>query len=490
MASPGSSEPGWGPARYCLVSRIPAELRSAQLRSYFSQFAEAGGFLCFHYRHRPERSGPPGQGPGPATCCCLVAVRPGQARRLVRMYSGKRWLDAQGDGLPGRCVIRRVRVSPDTGLGMFQYKTKKELHNKTQSETFTQADLKWLPELNPPVFMPHGNVGTPLRVFLELIKACRLPPRVIKKLQLRFPKTGSSRRYGNVPFKYWDTETVEQEDLVYTDTGEEITMEKGPPARTGMTQTSDEEDWEGPGKEEAEESHSDDDDDRCEEWERHEALHEDVTTQERAEERLYEEEIELKWEKGGSGLVFYTDAQYWQEEQGDFDEQTADDWDVDMSIYYDKDGGDKDARDAVQMRLEQRLRDGLEDGSVSGQQIGTFEKYTKGIGRKVLERQGWMEGRGLGSSNSGMAEALDNEGQHPKCKRGLGYHGEKLQTFSKPKKPRRDGPILISTIYDEPQSVDIGDQLLRRQLPTAMKYRQDMAFVRATQSAHQRPGAS
>uniref|UniRef100_A0A8C0GRP5 G-patch domain containing 3 n=1 Tax=Chelonoidis abingdonii TaxID=106734 RepID=A0A8C0GRP5_CHEAB len=350
-------------------------------------------------------------------------------------------------------------------------------------ETFTQADLKWLPELNPPVFMPHGNVGTPLRVFLELIKACRLPPRVIKKLQLRFPKTGSSRRYGNVPFKYQDTETVEQEDLVYTDTGQEITMEKGHLARTGMTQTSDEEDWEGPGKEEAEESHSDDDDDRCEEWERHEALHEDVTSQERTEERLYEEEIELKWEKGGSGLVFYTDAQYWQEEQGDFDEQTADDWDVDMSIYYDKDGGDKDARDAIQMRLEQRLRDGLEDGSVSGQQ--RFGNRLKNIPRKVLERQGWMEGRGLGSSNSGMAEALDSEGQHPKCKRGLGYHGEKLQTFNKPKKPRRDGPILISTIYDEPQPLDGGDQLLRCQLPTAMKYRQDMAFVRATQSARQ-----
>ena len=58
------------------------------------------------------------------------------------------------------------------------------------------------------------------------------------------------------------------------------------------------------------------DDDRCEEWERHEALHEDVTSQERCKERLFEEEIELKWEKGGSGLVFYTDAQYWQEEEG------------------------------------------------------------------------------------------------------------------------------------------------------------------------------
>lgn len=58
------------------------------------------------------------------------------------------------------------------------------------------------------------------------------------------------------------------------------------------------------------------DNDTCEEWERHEALHEDVTKQDRVEERLFEEEIELKWEKGGSGLVFYTDAQYWREENG------------------------------------------------------------------------------------------------------------------------------------------------------------------------------
>ncbi|XP_009956437.1 PREDICTED: G patch domain-containing protein 3, partial [Leptosomus discolor] len=166
-----------------------------------------------------------------------------------------------------------------------------------------------------------------------------------------------------------------------------------------------------------------------------------------------------------------------------FDEQTADDWDVDMSVYYDKDGGDKDARDSVQMWLEQRLRDGLEDGSVSGQRVGTFERYTRGFGRKVLEQQGWTEGLGLGSSSSGMAEALDNEGQNPRCKRGLGYHGEKLPTFSKVKKPRRDAPVLISTVYDDPDPKDSGDQLLRRQPPTAMKYRQDMAFVRASHGA-------
>lgn len=70
--------------------------------------------------------------------------------------------------------------------------------------------------------MPNGNVGTPLRVFLELIRSCRLPPRIITQLQLQFPKTGSSRRYGNVPFLYEDSETVEQEEHVYTAEGEEI----------------------------------------------------------------------------------------------------------------------------------------------------------------------------------------------------------------------------------------------------------------------------
>ena len=45
----------------------------------------------------------------------------------------------------------------------------------------------------------------------------------------------------------------------------------------------------------------------------------------------------------------------------DFDEQTADDWDVDMSAYYEKGAGDKDARDYLSIRQEKRRRDGIED---------------------------------------------------------------------------------------------------------------------------------
>ncbi|XP_030074308.1 G patch domain-containing protein 3 [Microcaecilia unicolor] len=456
---------------YCAVGNIPARFRSAQLRNYFSQLVESDGLVCFHYRHRPERR--PGSPEVGGTCCCLVAVRPGREQQLFRMYAGKRWVDEEGNGLPSRCVILRIRVSLDTDPCTFPYKTKKQLQSKkATSETFTQADLGRMPELNPPALMPQGNVGTPVKVFLELIQACRLPPSIIKKLALKFPKTGSSRRYGNVPFSYQDSETVQQEDLVYTATGEEISRGKEPHSEFKEQKQTDpmrQEDRVNSGNE----SHSDDDDDRCEEWERHEALHEDVTVQERTKERLFEEEIELKWEKGGSGLVFYTDAQYWQEEQGDFDEQTADDWDVDMSIYYDQDAGDKDARDFLQMRLEQKRREGLEP-------LGTFEQYTKGIGRKLMERQGWTEGLGLGSKGSGMAEALDNEGQNPRCRHGLGYHGERLQTFHTAKKLRRNNGILISTVYDDPYDVDGGDTVLRRQPASSMKYRQGFPFVRSS----------
>uniref|UniRef100_A0A3Q3WRD6 G-patch domain-containing protein n=1 Tax=Mola mola TaxID=94237 RepID=A0A3Q3WRD6_MOLML len=327
----------------------------------------------------------------------------------------------------------------------------------------SSADLKSLSELNPPALMPNGNVGTPVKVFLQLIQSCRLPPRLIRKLGLTFPKTSCNRRYGNVPFQYQDTQMLPAtEETVLTATGHEIS---GPSTlATAEPQREEEEEEE----EEDEQSNADDDDDCCEEWERHEALHDDVTSQERSKERLFEEEIELKWEKGGSGLVFYTDAQYWQEEEGDFDEQTADDWDVDMSVYYDKDGGDMDSRDYIRMRYERRLREGLEDASRCNQSIGSFEKFTKGFGRRVMEKQGWKDGEGLGHSQTGISEALENEGQHPNCKRGFGYHGEKL-VLHPVKKARTD--FHISTVYDQPKNMDGGDTLLRRQHNTSMKYR-------------------
>ncbi|XP_074539909.1 G patch domain-containing protein 3 [Halichoeres trimaculatus] len=495
---------------YFAICNIPAAFRSAQLRNYFCQFIESGGFHCFHYRHRPEvlresegssntecRDEEEGGSKAPeidqdteetskkkeqrgATCCCVVSVHAKDSDRFVRMYSGNHWIDSKGNWLSKRCVIKRVKVSQDKDDGSFPYKTKHEQrHRVSLEECFTEADLRSLSELNPPALMQNGNVGTPIKVFLQLIQSCRLPPRLIRKLGLTFPKTSSNRRYGNVPFKYQNAFILPAtEETVLTATGHEISGPgrlAAPLSQRRQKHNTDTRELDKHREEEEEEeeeedaqSNADDDDDCCEEWERHEALHEDVTSQERSKERLYEEEIELKWEKGGSGLVFYTDAQYWQEEEGDFDEQTADDWDVDMSVYYDKDGGDMDARDYVRMRYEKRLREGLEDRSGHSQSIGSFERFTKGFGRRLMEKQGWKDGEGLGHSQVGIPEALENEGQHPNCKRGFGYHGEKLVTHPV-KKAKKD--FHISTVFDKPKTIDEGDTLLRRQPNTSLKYR-------------------
>ena len=44
----------------------------------------------------------------------------------------------------------------------------------------------------------------------------------------------------------------------------------------------------------------------------------------------------------------------------------------------------------------------------------------QGIGRRVLEAQGWAEGQGLGGSVRGSADIIDSEGQKPYDRSGLG----------------------------------------------------------------------
>lgn len=119
------------------------------------------------------------------------------------------------------CIIIFSFLSDD---GSFPYKTKYEQrHRVSLTERFTEADLRSLSELNPPALMQNGNVGTSVKVFLQLIQACRLPPRLIRKLGLTFPKTSSNRRYGNVPFQYHDTCTLPAtEETVLTAAGHEI----------------------------------------------------------------------------------------------------------------------------------------------------------------------------------------------------------------------------------------------------------------------------
>ena len=95
----------------------------------------------------------------------------------------------------------------------------------------------------------------------------------------------------------------------------------------------------------------------AEEWDRHIQLHEheDVEGQARSKERLFEEHEELPWDKGGSGLVFYTDAQYWDSTLGGFDEKTADDYDVDVNVYKEPTTGTYADRQVMHLHLSGQL---------------------------------------------------------------------------------------------------------------------------------------
>ncbi|BFZ19631.1 hypothetical protein BsWGS_22670 [Bradybaena similaris] len=232
--------------------------------------------------------------------------------------------------------------------------------------------------------------------------------------------------------------------------------------------------------------HNDDD---AEEWDRHEASEDDPSNQERNKERLYEDEIEQPWEKGGPGVVFYTDAVFWQEREGDFDEQTTDDLDVDFSVYEGEGPGDKDIQDFLKVRQEKRFREGYDNtdrfsvgigrrlpGSTSSgsrSMMGAFESYSKGIGRKVMESQGWREGQGLGRSMPGIVNALKGEGQGPNNKRGLGYTEIKAATYgSSGWKRARNQAHIITTIFDDPKTTDPKEPLLHRSEPSTLTHRQ------------------
>lgn len=125
---------------YFAVSNIPVTFHTVDLRNYFSQFIESGGFQCFHYRHRPEilresevpRTAAPGEeaegrpegsesdrranaSAKKRSCCCVALVHDKHAGRFARMYAGNHWIDSKGNWLSRRCVIRRVKVSNDEG---------------------------------------------------------------------------------------------------------------------------------------------------------------------------------------------------------------------------------------------------------------------------------------------------------------------------------------------------------------------------------------
>jgi hypothetical protein len=132
--------------------------------------------------------------------------------------------------------------------------------------------------------------------------------------------------------------------------------------------------------------------------------------------------------------------------------------------------GDMDARALLQLRLEEQWRQGKD---IDINRVGSFEKYTRGIGGHVMRKQGWKDGQSLGSSQVGITEPISSNGQKPRSKRGLGYYGEKLNRFPKRVRPTRE--VVISTVFDKKE--ERSAELFQSEGPFTIKYRDNVEFV-------------
>lgn len=463
--------------RILIIFNIPPSFGSSDLRRFFTDFVEAEKFVCFHYKRRPEcklkdfdRSTVIDVASSSSSTnqfnCCPAKIKEDLAQQFTDRYNDTHWTDEKGVDLDFKCFIT------------------------TGSE---ESHWTGLDESRPPGVLPRGNVGTCTKFLLDSIQACKLPPSVIKRLKLNFHER-RRRAYATVPLTYTKPQ---KHKSFYTPSTEAVTIPKIDIANSSKTA-----DWSEsepvPGSSKSEkvskskyksktkddpdsDREQGDDDDAVtsgeeEEWDRHRTLHDDVSArrvlshpddieyQEGTKERRYEERMEVTWEKGGSGLVFYTDEQFWRE-TGQEDSDEPDDWDVDMEGYDVDGGGDHDNRNFMDMHRNTELEEGRQTTSAfrkrSEPPIGDFEKHTLGVGRKLMEKQGWKDGSGLGSKLAGISKPISARGGSSRA--GLGFKGGQV-SYPKAKRtqcqhlrPKSIGAVPkfhISTVFDANDTSD------------------------------------
>jgi hypothetical protein len=87
--------------------------------------------------------------------------------------------------------------------------------------------------------------------------------------------------------------------------------------------------------------------------------------------------------------------------------------------------------------------------------VGDFERHTLGVGRRLMEQQGWKDGSGLGSKLVGISSPVEASGNLGRF--GLGYKGPSVSEFAKKSKTHdckesatKSGRTFhISTVYDK-----------------------------------------
>ena len=263
---------------FVLVSNIPPSLHTSDLRKFFTDFVETEKFSCIHFRHRPEKGKVSESGDGPTagasrelsysakTCgrvhsaqssqtgervsnCCIVQLSTQHVSQFLSKYHRKHWLDSQEEEMAACCFVSKVKIPVEVEVEA----------EDSETVSYVRSELMNLPELKAPNLMPRGNVGTSTKYFLQAIKECRLPARLVGKLKLEFPQS-RNRKFGQVPFDYEDDGGGggrRRKSNVYIDRLLLANKNRAGPSVV-------------------EEADDNVDNDTCEEWERHEALHNDV----------------------------------------------------------------------------------------------------------------------------------------------------------------------------------------------------------------------
>eukprot|EP00055_Hartaetosiga_balthica_P002985 m.5982 g.5982 ORF g.5982 m.5982 type:complete len:469 (+) comp2525_c0_seq1:74-1480(+) len=417
---------GDGKLAFGVIQNIPKELKSADLRRIFEHQIEHVGIDCFHYRHRPQKK--KGEEESKTRCMCIVRMTKKALTQFINDYDNEPWFEDlfwnPYEDISDEFKIKILRLP----------------------ERMSKSVDK-LPELNPPNVMPNGNVGTPLATFQSLIRQCKLPSAMYKKLNLNFAKY-RSRKYGRVPFRYRlgriDHTRLRLKDIPRVHGRskhfETILKElaKNAPKTTAAASAIYESTL---GDEDGEQENKYDEEEE-EEWDRHLGLHPQIESKNH-KERLFEKKVSNPWDKGdASALVHYTDAFYWDQHGGDFDERTADDWDVDFSAHYGLSSrGDRSAELLEEMRRfghkaatphstgRHHFVEGRERGEDSSSSTSGFEAHTRGMGSKLMREMGWQRGETLGSRGEGLDKPIEHGGKTSRKEKryGIGFRGDDHQ---------------------------------------------------------------
>jgi hypothetical protein len=225
-------------------------------------------------------------------------------------------------------------------------RTRRERREQMRTTMRDSDRLQCLPELHAPSSLPHGNVGTSERMLRSLIAQCRVPTSVIKQLGLR---TRPARPYAQVPPPM--PPTNEDDDDQWWPAEEEADEHVKRP-RAG----------DGDGSSEADTA-----------------------------------PIELTWQKGGAGIVLYTNEQYWDPMRG----------------------GDDDSASVLPAPPPRAPHaEAAAEGARVAREFGGFEQHTTGIGGRILKNMGWVQGEGIGQ-RQGRPEPLLLASQTNR--RGVGF---------------------------------------------------------------------